>query len=147
MSLRDGTKKMSKSDASDYSRLNMSDGADALALKIRRAKTDPAPLPGDPAGLAARPEAANLVGIYAALAGLSSAEVCRRYDGAMFAKFKDELAELAVSVLGPIGAEMSRLKAAPDYVDGLLRRGAERARAIAGPVLAEVEDIVGLLRV
>ncbi|MFI4988278.1 MAG: tryptophan--tRNA ligase, partial [Alphaproteobacteria bacterium] len=126
MSLRDGTKKMSKSDPSDFSRINMTDDADAIALKIRRAKTDADPLPGDPLGLMNRPEAANLVGIYAALADLPTEAVCRRYDGAMFSKFKDELAELAAAVLGPIGAEMKRLKADSAYVDGVLRQGAAR---------------------
>ncbi|HXQ66719.1 MAG TPA: tryptophan--tRNA ligase [Alphaproteobacteria bacterium] len=147
MSLRDGTKKMSKSDASDYSRINMTDDADAIAQKIRKAKTDPDPLPGDPVELVNRPEAANLVGIYAALADLATAEVCLRYDGAMFSKFKEELAELAVEKLGPIGAEMKRLKADAAYVDGILKAGAERAREIATPILGEVQEIVGFLRV
>ncbi|HLI10114.1 MAG TPA: tryptophan--tRNA ligase [Alphaproteobacteria bacterium] len=147
MSLRDGTKKMSKSDPSDYSRINLTDTADLVAQKIRKAKTDPHPLPGDPAALETRPEAANLIGIYAALADLSAAEVCRRFDGALFSKFKDELAELAVSVLGPLGAEMTRLKKESHYVDAILRKGAERARAIALPILREVQDIVGFLHV
>ncbi|MGO8869726.1 MAG: tryptophan--tRNA ligase [Alphaproteobacteria bacterium] len=147
MSLRDGTKKMSKSDPSDYSRINMTDTADAIAQKIRKAKTDPDPLPGDPVELVNRPEAANLVGIYAALADLATAEVCLRYDGAMFSKFKEELAELAVAKLGPIGAEMKRLKADAAYVDGILKAGAERAREIAIPILGEVQEIVGFLRV
>jgi len=147
MSLRDGTKKMSKSDPSDYSRINMTDAADAIAQKIRKARTDPDPLPGDPVELVNRPEAANLVGIYAALADLATAEVCLRYDGAMFSKFKEELAELAVAKLGPIGAEMKRLKADATYVDGILKAGAERAREIATPILGEVQEIVGFLRV
>jgi tryptophanyl-tRNA synthetase len=147
MSLRDGAKKMSKSDPSEYSRINMTDGADAIAQKIRKAKTDPDPLPGAEAGLAARPEAANLTGIYAALADLPLAEVLARYEGAMFSRFKEELAELAVAKLGPIGAEMKRLKADAGYVDGILRAGAERARALAAPILAEIMDIVGFLRV
>ena len=147
MSLRDGTKKMSKSDASDYSRINMTDDADAIAQKIRKAKTDPDPLPGDPVELVNRPEAANLVGIYAALADLATADVCLRYDGAMFSKFKEELAELAVEKLGPIGAEMKRLKADAAYVHGILKAGAERAREIATPILGEVQEIVGFLRV
>jgi tryptophanyl-tRNA synthetase len=147
MSLRDGTKKMSKSDPSDYSRINMTDAADAIAQKIRKARTDPDPLPGDPVELVNRPEAANLVGIYAALADLATAEVCLRYDGAMFSKFKEELAELAVAKLGPIGAEMKRLKADAAYVDGILKAGAERAREIATPILGEVQEIVGFLRV
>ncbi|MFI5020566.1 MAG: tryptophan--tRNA ligase [Alphaproteobacteria bacterium] len=147
MSLRDGTKKMSKSDPSDYSRINMTDAPDAIAQKIRKARTDPDPLPGDPVELVNRPEAANLVGIYAALADLATAEVCLRYDGAMFSKFKEELAELAVAKLGPIGAEMKRLKADAAYVDGILKAGAERAREIATPILGEVQEIVGFLRV
>lgn len=147
MSLRDGTKKMSKSDASDYSRINMTDDADAIAQKIRKAKTDPEPLPGEVKGIVHRPEAANLVGIYAALADLTMEEVLKRYDGAMFSKFKEELAALAVSVLGPVGAEMKRLRSDTGYVDGILRDGAERARALAAPVLAEIKDIVGFLRV
>ena len=147
MSLRDGTKKMSKSDPSDYSRINMTDDADAIAQKVRKARTDPDPLPGDPSGLAERPEAANLVGIYAALADLSTAEVCQRYAGAMFSKFKEELAALAVAKLGPIGAEMKRLKTDAAYVDGILRANAERARAIAAPILRAAQDIVGFLRV
>ena len=147
MSLRDGTKKMSKSDASDYSRINMTDGADAIAQKIRKAKTDPDPLPGEPAGLESRPEAANLVGIYAALADLATAEVCRRYEGAMFSKFKEELAALAVAKLGPVGQEMMRLKSDTAFLDGILRAGAERARALSAPILRAAQDIVGFLRV
>ena len=147
MSLRDGTKKMSKSDPSDYSRINMTDDADAIAQKVRKARTDPDPLPGDPSGLAERPEAANLVGIYAALADLATAEVCRHFAGAMFSKFKEELAALAVAKLGPIGAEMKRLKADAAYVDGILRANAERARALAAPILRAAQDIVGFLRV
>jgi tryptophanyl-tRNA synthetase len=147
MSLRDGTKKMSKSDPSDYSRINMTDDADAIAQKIRKAKTDSDALPGDPSGLAERPEAANLVGIYAGLAELSTAAVCQRYAGAMFSTFKEELVALAVAQLGPIGTEMKRLKADAAYVDGILRKGAERARAIATPILRAAQDIVGFLRV
>jgi tryptophanyl-tRNA synthetase len=147
MSLRDGTKKMSKSDPSEYSRINMSDDADAIAQKIRKAKTDAEALPGEPAALDARPEAANLIGIYAALADMTVAEVCKRYAGAMFSKFKEELAELAVAVLGPIGAEMQHLKADEAYLDSILRDGAERARARAVPILREAQDIVGFVRV
>ena len=146
MSLRDGTSKMSKSDPSDYSRINMTDDAGAVALKIRRAKTDPEPLPADPAGLEGRPEAANLVGIYGALAGQTREEVLARYGGVGFAAFKQDLADLAVTVLGPIGAEMKRLVAHPDYVDSILRRGAANADAIAARHMAEIHDIMGLLR-
>ena len=146
MSLRDGSAKMSKSDPSDNSRVNLTDSPDLIARKIRRARTDPDPLPGAPAGLEGRPEAANLVGIFAALANASPADICRRFDGAPFSRFKEELTELAVAELTPITTEMNRLLAAPDHVDEVLRQGAERARAIAEPVLAEVHDIVGFLR-
>ena len=146
MSLRDGSAKMSKSDPSDNSRINLTDAPDLIARKIRRARTDPDPLPGAPAGLEGRPEAANLVGIFAALADASPADICRRFDGAPFSRFKEELTELAVAELTPITTEMNRLLAAPDHVDQVLREGAERARAIAEPVLAEVHDIVGFLR-
>ena len=146
MSLRDGTKKMSKSDTSDFSRLNMTDDADAIALKIRRAKTDPQPLPATAAEADQRPEADNLLGIYAALADLTRAEAIEKFAGANFSDFKRDLAELAARELGKIGGEMRRLVADPGYIDGVLRRGAERAQAIAGPHLAQVFDIMGLLR-
>jgi tryptophanyl-tRNA synthetase len=146
MSLRDGTKKMSKSDPSDYSRINLTDGPDAIAQKIRKAKTDPAPLPEDEAGLAARPEAANLVGIYAALSDQEVASVIARFGGAQFSTFKHELAELAVATLGPIGTEMQRLTKDPGFVDEILRKGGERARELTAPILRQVFDIVGFLR-
>jgi tryptophanyl-tRNA synthetase len=146
MSLRDGTKKMSKSDTSDYSRVNMTDDADTIALKIRRAKTDPAPLPDTVAELEARPEADNLVGIYGALAGLSREDTVARFAGRNFSEFKGALSELAVEILGRIGGEMRRLVADPGYIDGVLRQGAERAGAIAYPVLREAQQISGLLR-
>jgi tryptophanyl-tRNA synthetase len=146
MSLRDGTKKMSKSDTSDYSRINMTDSSDAIALKIRRAKTDPELLPGDAADLERRPEADNLVGIYAALSGISREAALARFAGRNFSEFKDALSDLAIDVLGRIGGEMRRLLADPRYVDRILRRGAERARAIADPVLREAQDISGMLR-
>ena len=146
MSLRDGTKKMSKSDASDYSRINMTDDADAVALKIQKAKTDPHPLPDTVAELETRPEADNLLGIYAALAGATREATVARFAGQPFSGFKRELADLAVDVLGPIGAEMKRLVREPGHIDAILRHGAERARAIADPVLAEVQDIIGLLK-
>ena len=145
MSLRDGSKKMSKSDPSDYSRIDMTDDADAIALKIRRARTDPAPLPDSPGGLADRPEAANLVGIYAALADSSAAAVCAEFAGAAFSDFKARLVDLAVAALGPIGAEMRRLAADPAHIDSVLRGGAERARALAEPVLAEARAAVGFI--
>jgi len=146
MSLRDGTKKMSKSDTSDYSRLNMTDDADAIALKIRRAKTDPEPLPDTIAALEARPEADNLVGIYAALTDATRETVLTRFAGQNFSTFKEALSEVAIGVLGRIGGEMRRLTADPGHIDRILRQGAERAAAIAMPVLREAQDITGLLR-
>jgi tryptophanyl-tRNA synthetase len=146
MSLRDGTKKMSKSDISDYSRINMTDDADAIALKIRRAKTDPQPLPSTVIELERRPEADNLIGIYSALAGLSREDAVARFAGQNFSYFKQALSELAVEVLGRIGDEMRRLVADPGYIDSVLRRGAEHANAIADPVLREAQEICGLLR-
>jgi tryptophanyl-tRNA synthetase len=146
MSLRDGTAKMSKSDPSDYSRINMTDDADLIALKIRRAKTDPEPLPDTIAALEKRPEADNLVAIYAALAGIDREAALLRFAGQNFSTFKDALTELATDVLGRIGGEMRRLMADPGYVDALLRRGAERADAIATPTLREAQEICGLLR-
>lgn len=145
MSLRDGTAKMSKSDPSEASRINMTDDADVLAKKIRKARTDPEPLPGELEGLAARPEAANLVGIYAALAGATPAEVLAEFGGQGFGVFKPALADLAVAKLAPIQGEMRRLMAAPDHVEAVLRRGAERARALSVPVLKEVQRLVGFL--
>jgi len=146
MSLRDGTRKMSKSDSSDYSRINMTDDADAIALKIRRAKTDPEPLSETLADLERRPEADNLIGIYAALCGLSREKVLARFAGRNFSYFKEALSELAVEVLGRIGREMGRLMADPGYIDSVLHQGAERASAIAVPVLREAQAISGLLR-
>jgi tryptophanyl-tRNA synthetase len=146
MSLRDGTKKMSKSDSSDYSRINMTDDADAIALKIRRAKTDPEPLSETLADLERRPEADNLIGIYAALSGQTREATLARFAGQNFSHFKEALSELAVDVLGRIGREMGRLMADPGYIDGVLHQGAERAGAIAYPVLREVQAISGLLR-
>jgi len=146
MSLRDGTKKMSKSDTSDYSRINMTDDADTIALKIRRAKTDPEPLPAAISDLERRPEADNLIGIYAALSGLSREAALARFARKNFSIFKDALSELAVEVLGGIGREMARLMADPGYIDGVLRRGSERASGIAYPVLREAQAISGLLR-
>ncbi len=146
MSLRDGTRKMSKSDPSDYSRINMTDDADAIALKVRKAKTDPEPLPDTLAGLDARPEAANLVGLYAALLDLDREGALARVAGRPFSEFKVELTDVAVSVLGPINAEMKRLAADPAHVDAVLREGGERARALAAPVLDEVFEVVGFLK-
>jgi tryptophanyl-tRNA synthetase len=147
MSLRDGTKKMSKSDTSDYSRINMTDDAESIALKIRKAKTDPQPLPATIAEAEKRPEADNLLGIYAALGDLSREQAVARWAGKNFSEFKSALAELSAEVLGKIAGEMRRLLADPGYIDGILRRGAERANAVAAPHLRDVFDIMGLLRV
>ncbi|MDQ2082171.1 tryptophan--tRNA ligase [Xanthobacteraceae bacterium Astr-EGSB] len=146
MSLRDGTKKMSKSDASDYSRINLTDDADTIAQKIRKAKTDPHPLPADEKELAARPEADNLVGIYAALAGRTRADVLGEFGGAQFSAFKAALVDLSVAKLGPIGAEMKKLVQDPAYIDSVLADGAERARVIADETMNAVKDIVGFIR-
>ena len=146
MSLRDGSKKMSKSDESDYSRINMTDDADTIALKIRKAKTDLEPLPGTMEGLEGRPEASNLLGIYAALSDKEKAQVVSQFEGKQFSDFKKELVELAVSVLGPINAEMKRLMTDTSHIDAILRSGAERADAIAAPIIRDVYDIVGFLR-
>jgi tryptophanyl-tRNA synthetase len=146
MSLRDGSAKMSKSDPSDYSRINLTDDADMIAKKIRKARTDPDPLPASADGLEGRPEALNLVCIFAALADQTRDEVCTRFAGAPFSRFKAELTDLAVAKLGPVTAEMIRLADAPDYVDGVLRDGAARARVLAEPILREVHEIVGFLR-
>lgn len=146
MSLRDGTKKMSKSDPSDLSRINMTDDADQIAMKIRKARTDPEPLPSEAKGLENRPEAENLVGIFAALAGKSTQDVLAEYGGAQFSAFKPALSELAVDRLAPIADEMRRLLADPGAIDTILTRGAERARAIADPIVDQAKDITGLLR-
>src|ERR1051326_6065772 len=146
MSLRDGTKKMSKSDISDYSRINMNDDADTVALKIRRAKTAPEPLPHALSALEERPEADNLVVIYAALAGLSREAALGRFAGQGFSTFKEALAEISVEVLGKIGGEMRRLMADPGHIDRVLHHGADRAAAIALPILREVQEITGLFR-
>src|SRR5881394_401747 len=135
MSLRDGTKKMSKSDASDNSRINLTDGADTIAQKIRRAKTDPEPLPSEQAGLEARPEADNLVGIYAALADKPKADVLKEFGGGQFSTFKTALADLSVAKLSPIAAEMKRLTQDPAYIDSVLAAGASRAEVIAGETM------------
>ena len=146
MSLRDGTKKMSKSDPSDYSRINLTDDADTIAQKVRKAKTDPAPLPSEIEGLKARPEAENLVGIYAALAGMTPEAVLRDHGGAQFSAFKPALAELAVEKLAPIATEMRRLLDDPGAIDQILNEGAERARAITEPIMRGVRDVVGFVQ-
>ena len=143
MSLRDGTKKMSKSDASDLSRINMTDDHDTIAKKIQKAKTDAAGLPSEEAGLAGRPEADNLVGIYAALLNETKAKVLSDFGGAQFSTFKKALAELAVAKLTPVNAEMRRLSVDPAEIDRILKNGADRAAAIAMPILAETKRLVG----
>lgn len=146
MSLRDGTKKMSKSDPSDLSRINITDDADTVAKKIQKAKTDPEPLPTDEKGFEGRPEAENLVGIYAALTGSTVPQVLGDFGGQQFSSFKKALAEVATETMGRIGAEAKRLSADPGYIDSVLADGTRRARAIATPIMDEVKDLVGLLR-
>lgn len=146
MSLKDGTKKMSKSDPSELSRINMTDDADTVVKKIRKAKTDAGELPDSPAGFEGRPEVKNLLGIYAALTDESIENVCTKFAGEGFGAFKQDLADLAVEKLGPIQSEMRRLMDDTSSVDAVLRDGAERARAIAAPVIADVKEIVGFLK-
>src|SRR5262249_2606869 len=146
MSLRDGTKQMSKSDPSDYSRINLTDDADAIAQKIRKAKTDPEPLPSEPAGLAKRPEAENLVGIYAALADKSEGDALKEFGGAQFSAFKAALIDLAVAKLGPVGAEMKKLVQDKAHIEKVLADGAGRAQALAAETMKAVKDIVGFVR-
>jgi tryptophanyl-tRNA synthetase len=145
MSLRDGTKKMSKSDPSDQSRINLNDDADMIALKIRRAKTDPMPLPSEPEGLADRPEARNLVGIYAALTGADPASVLRTHGGQGFGPFKNTLTELLVETLAPIAAETNKLLSDEESLVDLLTSGADRAARIADPIVREAERLVGFV--
>lgn len=145
MSLRDGTKKMSKSDPSDYSRINLADDSDTIAQKIKKAKTDPEPLPSEEKGLEGRAEADNLVGIYAALSGRQKAEVLGEFGGGQFSTFKTALIDLAVDKLGPITAEMRRLSADPAHIDAVLADGSERARVLAGETMRHVKEIVGFV--
>ncbi len=145
MSLRDGTKKMSKSDPSDLSRLNLTDDADTIAKKIRKAKTDTEPLPSEAQGLKGRPEADNLTGIYAALSGETVAQVLAQYGGGQFSGFKNALADLAVAKLGVIGEETKRLQADPAYVESVLKDGSERARAISAPIVRKAREVVGFI--
>jgi tryptophanyl-tRNA synthetase len=146
MSLRDGSKKMSKSEPSDYSRINLTDDADTIAQKVRKAKTDPEALPSEEEGLKPRPEADNLVGIYAALNGTTKADVLREFGGAQFSSFKMALVDLSVAKLGPIGSEMKKLVQDPVYIDSILADGSARASVIAGETMKAVKDIVGLVR-
>ncbi|MFM9847070.1 MAG: tryptophan--tRNA ligase [Hyphomicrobiaceae bacterium] len=146
MSLRDGTKKMSKSDPSDLSRINMSDDQDAIARKIQKAKTDPEPLPSDEGGLTGRPEADNLVGIYAALADTTKEKVLSEFGGSQFSAFKKQLADVAVARVAPVNAEMQRLLGDPAEIDRILADGASRARILAAPILIEIKNIVGFIQ-
>jgi tryptophanyl-tRNA synthetase len=145
MSLRDGSRKMSKSDPSDATRINLTDDADAIAQKIRKARTDAEPLPGTMEGLKDRPEAKNLVNIYAALSGETADRILARFEGQGFGAFKPALAEVAVEVLAPITARMSQFMADPAEIDRLLGRGAEQARAIAAPIVQRTKDIMGMI--
>jgi len=146
MSLRDGTKKMSKSDPSDFSRIHLRDEADTIAQKIKKAKTDPDPLPDDPKLLEGRPEAFNLVNIYSALSSQSLEAVCQQFAGAQFSTFKPALADLVVSVIAPIGLEIGRLMDHRDELDGILKKGNEHAREVAEKTLREVQETIGILR-
>jgi tryptophanyl-tRNA synthetase len=146
MSLRDGLKKMSKSDPSDLSRINMTDDADTIAKKIQKAKTDPEPLPSDEKGFAGRPEAENLIGIYATLADKPVEAVLSEFGGQQFSAFKKVLADALVARIEPIAGEIKRLIADPAEIDRVLADGSARARAIATPIMAKVKDIVGFIR-
>jgi len=146
MSLRDGSAKMSKSDPSDMSRINLTDDADTIMQKVRKAKTDPEPLPGDVAGLAGRPEAANLVGIYAVLSDRTPADVLGEFAGQGFGTFKPALGELLVSHLAPINARYVALREDQPALDAILRKGAAKARALAGPTLDAAYAALGLVR-
>lgn len=145
MSLKDGTAKMSKSDPSENACIFLRDDADAIAKKIKKAKTDPEPLPSEEAGLENRPEARNLVGIYAALSGKTDAEVLAEFGGQGFGVFKPALADLVVEKIAPIGDEMRRLEDDPAYLSQILTKGAERASAVADPIVKGVKEIVGFL--
>lgn len=145
MSLREGSKKMSKSDPSDLSRINLTDDADMISKKIKKAKTDPEALPSEVEGLEGRPEAENLVGIYAALAEMTREQVLAQFGGQQFSAFKPALADLAVEKLAPIASEMRKLEADPAYIDSVLRDGGERAGVIAEDTMKSVKEIIGLL--
>lgn len=145
MNLRDGSRKMSSSDPSDLTRINMTDDADTIAKKIRKAKTDPDSLPSEVEGLENRPEARNLVNIYAALSDQTAEQVLAEVGGKQFGEFKPMLADLAVAKLAPISSEMARLTNGRDEIDRILARGAERAREIAAPVLRRTYEIVGMV--
>ncbi|MGD0142784.1 MAG: tryptophan--tRNA ligase [Rhizomicrobium sp.] len=145
MSLRDGSKKMSKSDESDYSRINLTDDADAIVQKVRKARTDPNPLPDSEKGFEGRPEAENLINIYAALADETRERTIARFAGQQFSAFKNELAELTVTKIEPITTEMRRLLGDPAEIDRILKAGADKARALAAPIVSEVKRMVGFV--
>ena len=146
MSLRDGSAKMSKSDPSDMSRINLTDDADAIIQKVKKAKTDPEPLPGTVEGLAGRPEANNLVGIYAAMAGITPAEVLAQFEGKGFGQFKPALGELLVETLSPMAARYRQLREDGEALDAILAKGALKARDLAAPTLARTYQALGLVR-
>jgi tryptophanyl-tRNA synthetase len=146
MSLRDGRAKMSKSDSSDMSRINLTDSDDEIAQKVRKAKTDAEPLPGDPALLEGRPEARNLVAIHAEVTGVSVAQVLAQFEGKGFGAFKPALADALVALLSPLRSKLVELRSSPAALDAILDRGAERAIALAAPTLAAAYDAVGLSR-
>jgi len=146
MSLRDGRAKMSKSDPSENSRINLTDDRDTIARKIRKARTDSDPIASTVDGLEDRPEAKNLINIFAALSDRTAAEVCAEYGGQGFSSFKSDLAELSVSVLGPITEEMTRLCDEKTYIDQILKEGSQKARALSEPILRDVHNIVGFLQ-
>lgn len=145
MSLKDGATKMSKSDPSDLSRINLTDDADTIAKKIRKAKTDSQPLPTELGPLASRPEAANLLGIYAALQNKTLDVVISDFGGRQFSEFKNALVDVTIQKLEPIGKEIKRLMADPAYVDQILVEGAAQAEALAAPIVTEVKKIVGFV--
>jgi tryptophanyl-tRNA synthetase len=146
MSLRDGSAKMSKSDPSDQSRINLTDDNDAIAQKVRKAKTDPEPLPSEAKALEGRPEAQNLVGIYAAMAGTSADAVCAQFAGQGFGAFKPALADLLVGALAPIRDRYVALKDDHSALDAILQKGAAKASAAAEPTLRAAYDAMGLMR-
>ena len=146
MSLRDGTSKMSKSDPSDYSRIHFMDDPDKIALKIRKARTDPDPIAGLPQAMENRPEALNLLGIYAALSDTSLEETCRTFEGANFATFKKNLTDQIISIMDPIRQKMLSLLTDPATLDGILNKGGEAAEDLASQNLREIKDILGFLR-
>jgi len=145
MSLKDGTKKMSKSDPSDYSRIMLTDTAENITQKIKKAKTDPEPLPQDKTGLEKRPEAENLISIFASLQDTSIESVIKDYAGKEFSTFKKDLADLSVSKLEPITSEMNKLMSDVSYIDSILKQGKENAIAVAEPVLQKTKEIIGFL--